>query len=182
VENYRPIANLCSSSKFFFFFLLKRIQAIELQNDVDITGKQQYGFKKNHSTLSLGIQIQSLIARALEDDNFVLMASLDLSAAFDIVDVNLLIKRLEIIGLPSDLVSLIKVWLSDRCCYVGIYNKNSYFYDSLTGTVQGSILGPILYAIYVSPLFDTVYIRKPDTIRLSNSFLCRSRPFDCRTI
>jgi hypothetical protein len=154
VKNYRPIANLCSSSKVFEKLILKRIQAIELQNGVDITGKQQHGFKKNHSTLSLGIQIQSLIARALDEDSFVLMASLDLSAAFDIVDVNLLIKRLTIIGLPPDIISLIRVWLSDRCCYVNINNNNSYFYDSLTGTVQGSILGPILYAIYISPLFD----------------------------
>jgi hypothetical protein len=82
------------------------------------------------------------------------MASLDLSAAFNIVDVNLLIKRLKIWGLPTNVVSLIKVWLSGRCCYVSINNKNSHFCDSLTGTVQSSILGPILYAIYVSPLFD----------------------------
>ena len=46
IENYRPIANLCSTSKIFERLILKRIQSIELLNDVDITGKQQHGFKK----------------------------------------------------------------------------------------------------------------------------------------
>ena len=53
------------------------------------------------------------------------MASLDLSAAFDLVDVKLLIKRLNIIGLPEDLVDLIKVWLENRSFYVSINGANS---------------------------------------------------------
>ena len=82
------------------------------------------------------------------------MASLDLSAAFDIVNINLLLKRLTIIGLPNDVINLISIWLKDRLCYVNLKNSNSFIFASLFGTVQGSILGPILYAIFVSPLFD----------------------------
>ena len=82
------------------------------------------------------------------------MASLDLSAAFDMVNIDLLIIRLRTIGIPSDLVDLIKVWLSDRSFYVSIDGNNSILFELVCGTVQGSILGPILYAIYVSPLFD----------------------------
>ena len=51
----------------------------------------------------------------LDDDNFVAMASLDLSCAFDVVNVPLLIKRLTIIGLPEDVVGLVEVWLTERC-------------------------------------------------------------------
>ena len=46
IENYRPIANLCSTSKFFEKLILKRLQAIETLNNKDLTGKQQHGFKK----------------------------------------------------------------------------------------------------------------------------------------
>ena len=72
LENYRPIANLCSTSKIFERLILRRIQSIELHNNVDITGKQQHGFKKCKSTATLALQIQSLIATALDDDNYVL--------------------------------------------------------------------------------------------------------------
>ena len=80
IENYRPISNLCSTSKIFEELILKRILEIQETNNVDITGKNQHGFKKNRSTLTLGIQLQSLIARALDESNYALMASLDLSA------------------------------------------------------------------------------------------------------
>ena len=154
IENYRPIANLCSTSKLFERLILKQIQKIELHSNVDLSGKQQHGFKKCKSTSTLGLQIQSLIARALDDSNYVLMASVDLSAAFDVVNIDLLIERLRIIGLPSDVVDLIECWLKNRSFYVEVNGLNSMFYDINSGTIQGSILGPILYAIYVSPLFD----------------------------
>ena len=154
IENYRPIANLCSTSKVFEKLILKRLANIELINNIDLTGKQQHGFKRNKSTSTLTIQLQSLIARALDEDNHALMASIDLSAAFDVVNIDLLMVRLRKIGLPGDVVALIDVWLRDRYFYVEVAGLNSCFYEINSGTIQGSILGPILYAIYVSPLFD----------------------------
>ena len=59
-----------------------------------------------------------------------------------------------IIGLPGDVVELIRIWLKDRMFYVSIDGVNSFLYNLLLGTVQGSILGPVLYAIYISPVFD----------------------------
>jgi hypothetical protein len=89
LANYRPIANLCSISKVFEKLILKRILEIQDESGVDITGKQQHGFKKGRSTLILGLKIQSLIARALDEDNYAIMASLVLSAAFDVVNISL---------------------------------------------------------------------------------------------
>ena len=106
--------------------------------------------------MTLSLEIQSLIARALDDNNYVLVASLDLSAAFDVVNVDLLLKRLKIMGLPDDIVRLIKIWLTNRSFYVSVNGENSVLLDIISGTVQGSILGPILYAIYISPVFDKV--------------------------
>ena len=70
--------------------------------------------------------LQSLIARALDDDHLVLLASLDLSAAFDIVNVGLLIKRLRVIGLPDDIVNLVRIWLKERLFYVSVNGVESY--------------------------------------------------------
>ena len=106
------------------------------------------------STNTAGLALQSIIAKALDDDNFVLMASLDLSAAFDVVNVELLLKRLKIVGLPEDIIELIKVWLSTRYYYVNINGNNSNIHILKTGIIPGSILGPILYAIYIAPMYD----------------------------
>ena len=132
----------------------KEIWRIQETNGIDLTGKNQHGFKKGHSTSTLSAEIQSQIARALDDDEYVLLASLDLSSAFDLVNTDLLLKRLDVIGLPSDVLDLISVWLKNRSFFVSIDGQNSILHDLLLGTVQGSILGPILYAIFVSPLFD----------------------------
>ena len=156
MENYRPIANLCSTSKIFEKLILKRINEIQEVNNEDITRNGQHGFKKNRSTLTLSLELQSIIARALDKDEFVLVASLDLSSAFDMVNIPLLLKRMRIIGLPHDVIDLVRVWLMNRSYYVSVSGGNSCFFDLLLGTVQGSVLGPVLYAIFVSPLFDIV--------------------------
>ena len=61
---------------------------------------------------------------------------------------------MKIMGLPDDLLDLINVWLRDRSYYVCVNGQNSTLYDLLLGTVQGSVLGTVLYAIFISPLFD----------------------------
>jgi hypothetical protein len=119
-------------------------------------GKQGHGLKKGRSTLTLGLKIQSLIARVLDEDNYAIMASLDLSAVFDVVNISLLIKRLKILGLPADVIDLIKVWLRNRSLYVSIDYHISVLFDIICGTVQGSFLGPKLYGIYVSPFLDLI--------------------------
>jgi hypothetical protein len=138
--------------------ILKRTGEIQEQNNVEIAGTNQHGFKKDMSTSTLSLTLQSLFARALNENKFVLMSSLDLSTAFDVVNIELLIKRLVIAGFPMDVVDLIRMWLKKSFYYVSIEGKNSTLYNLLLGTVQGSILGPILYAIYVAPLFDIEYL------------------------
>jgi hypothetical protein len=81
------------------------------------------------------------------------MASLGLSTAFDIVNINILIKCPKTIGIPDGVVDLIGIWLTDQSFYESINGQNSILFDLICSTIQGSILGPIIYAIYVSPLF-----------------------------
>ena len=77
IDNYRPVANLCSTSKIFERMILNRISEIESLNNVDITGNQQHGFKKGRGTASTGLLLQSLISRSLDDDCYVALASID---------------------------------------------------------------------------------------------------------
>ena len=154
IENYRPISNLCTISKIFKKLILLRLQQLESLHKIDLTGKPQHGFKQKRSTTTAPLTLQSLLAKALDGDNYALMASLDLSSAFDVVNIDLLIKRLIIIGIPDDIVSLISVWLKNRSFYVMVGDDSSDVHLLDAGIVQGSILGPILYAIFVSPMFD----------------------------
>jgi hypothetical protein len=108
IENYNPIANLCSSSKIYEKLLLKRILDIKAEHNCDLKGINQHGFKKGKSMATISLSIQSLIARALDDNKFVLLSSLDLSSAFDVVNIDLLLKRLNIVELPNDLVAIMR--------------------------------------------------------------------------
>jgi hypothetical protein len=108
VKLYQPIAHLCSTSKIFEKLILRRILQIQDDNNCDITGRNQIGFKHKRSMSTLALHLQSIIGRALDEDQFVLVASLHLSAAFDIVNTNLLINRLKIVGLPDDVLVLLR--------------------------------------------------------------------------
>ena len=71
------------------------------------------------STVTAGLVLQSLISCALDDNCFVALAGIDLSAAFDVVDIELLIRRLEIMGLPMDVVKLTR---ANIACYSYLLN------------------------------------------------------------
>ena len=152
--NYRPISNLCAASKVFEKLILKHLMQIEEENNINLTGKQQHGFKKNRSTITAGLTLQSIISKHLDDDLYAIMASLDLSAAFDLVNLDLLMKRLKIMGLPEDVRELLEVWLRGRHFYVEANGMTSAITETNIGTIQGSILGPILYALFIRPLYD----------------------------
>jgi hypothetical protein len=96
--------------------------------------------------------------RTLDEDQYGIVASLNLSSSFDVININLLITRLKIIGLPEDIVTMTKDWLQNRSFYISVDGANLVQYDLLLGTVQGSTLGPVLYSIYILPLFDPEFL------------------------
>ena len=73
------------------------------------------------------------------------MASLDLSSAFDLVNIELLKKRMRIVGLPGDVINLISVWLKQRPYYVSIDGEISVLFDLLLSPVLNSILISTFY-------------------------------------
>ena len=71
--------------------ILQRIQDIEDLKNIDLTNSNQHGFKRGKSTTTAGLAIQSALARALDLGQFALLANLDLSSAFDVVNKNLIV-------------------------------------------------------------------------------------------
>ncbi len=128
-RNYRPISNLCAASKIFEKCILKRIET--LAESGDLFTDKQHGFRKGRSTVTAARKLQTEIARAMDNDMYVAVASLDLSAAFDVVNIDLLIERLQIIGLPKDVILLLKAWLKDRKAYVEVEDACSEIFDNL---------------------------------------------------
>jgi len=149
VSNYRPITSLCTLAKVFEKCILTRILGLG-----DFTGNNQHGFKKGHSTITAILQLQHDIAVSIDRGLYHGVISLDLSAAFDMVNPGLLLERMKIAGLPNDVIEIIGDWLKDREAYVEFGGESSMTFKVPEGTVQGSVLGPILFAIFVSPVFD----------------------------
>jgi hypothetical protein len=147
-KNYRPISNLCVSTKILEKCILKRIETLAEQGDL-FTDKQ-HGFRKGRSTVSAACVLQREIARAMDDNNYVAVASLDLSSAFDVVNIDLLLTRLSVMGLPKDILELLTEWLIGRVAYVEVEGSCSEFFDVASGTVQGSVLGPVLFNLFVA--------------------------------
>ena len=124
--------------KIFEKLILRRIHELEILNGVFVEGKQQHGFMKNKSMVTAGLILQSLITRALDDNCYVALAGIDLCAAFDIVDIELLFKPLTILGLPSDMIKLVRHWLNERYFYICVGSSASMVKVTWYGIVQGS--------------------------------------------
>lgn len=154
VENYRPISNVCSLAKIFERCILNEINTTANIDSIDISGVNQHGFKKGHSTSTLALDLQTHIAKALEKGKMVGVVSLDLTAAFDCISKPKLKTRLAKLGLDAKIVDIIDEWLVGRSSYVECNGCSSFPYKELYGTPQGSVLGPVLFTLYIRPLFD----------------------------
>ncbi len=81
--------------------------------------KRQHGFRKQRSTITAGKELQSII-HAMDSGDYAAVASLNLSAAFDVINVNELLRRLEHMGIPQDIADLLSTWLQNMTAYVEI--------------------------------------------------------------
>ena len=151
IANYRPISNLCASSKIFERIILKRLLEVETELGTDLSGTTQHGFKKRRSTVTAAMELQNIIAGGLDEDCYVAVASMDLTAAFDVLDVSLLLTRMQNLGIPGDVLKLVGAWLGGRIGYVEVGTSCSEYFDIEFGSGQGSILGPVLFNFYIAP-------------------------------
>ncbi len=151
-NNYRPISILPAFSK-----ILEKTLAYKLINYLEsenLIYKHQYGFRPNHSTIHPIIHLLNSIA--IENDkpskNLTLSVFIDLSKAFDTINHDILLKKLDNLGFRGVANSWFRSYLSNRKQYMEFGSVKSSF-ESLTCAVpQGSILGPILFLVYVNDI------------------------------
>jgi len=144
VSNYRPVSNLCSLSKIYERCILKRL------NDcaTHLLGSSQHGFRSSHSTTTCLVEIKDSLLNSLDNDQVCVMYSLDLSAAFDMLRKDTFVHNM--LGeIPNSLLNVISDFLSNRSFYVNVKDANSSLYSLDRGCPQGSVLGPVLFNLYV---------------------------------
>ena len=142
--------------------------------------RYQSAYKKFHSCETALLKVKDDILKAVDDKQCVLLILLDLSAAFDTIDHKTLIKILgEKIGLCGTALQWFQSYLSDRIQSVLVDGIESDVLNILFGVPQGSVLGPILFIIYTSPLGDIFrkhgvsYHLYADDTQICISFTCK---------
>ena len=150
VSNYRPISLLSCFSKIYEKAMHYRLTTF--LNRYNIISSSQYGFRAGHSCEHALIDAQSRIATALGRKQIALLLLIDFSKAFDMVDHGILLNKLEHYGVRQHHLSWFKTYLTNRQQYVQLNNQNSEQLTLKYSVPQGSILGPLLFIIYINDL------------------------------
>ena len=154
VSNYRPISLLSSVSKVFERVIFNKIYNFCDLNAI-LTTKNS-GFKKRDSTINQLIHLTHMIHKGLDDDQKVAMIFLDITKAFDKIWHYGLLHKLKRIGINGSLLKLIESYLKNRSQRVVLNSSFSEFLTIISGVPQGSILGPLLFLIYLNDIVDNI--------------------------
>ena len=149
-SNYRPISLLSNIDKIFEKILYERLQSFLTKNK--ILYPQQFGFRKSYSTSHAVLSITQKIYDALESGKYAYAVFVDLQKAFDTVDHSILLSKLNHYGVRGLPLSLFKSYLTGRSQFVSVSGVNSTSSRIKHGVPQGSVLGPLLFLIYINDL------------------------------
>ena len=150
LTNYRPISLLSSFSKILERTVHNRVS--NFLHNKNLLNKSQYGFRKNHSTEQAILEIQNNIIENFKNNKITAGIFLDLSKAFDCINHTLLLNKLENHGIRGNCLNWFRSYLSNRLQYVTLNKINSKPIPVNTGIPQGTILGPLLFIIYMNDL------------------------------
>ena len=149
-ENYRPISLLDCFGKILEKLMYK--QMISFIKKHAILFIYQYGFREGYSTTLALIDIMDTIKSRLDNNEFGIGIFIDIKKAFDTVNHNLLFSKLEHYGFRGHSLQLLKSYVSDRRQYTKINNSTSRVNSLNYGVPQGSVLGPLLFLLYVNDI------------------------------
>lgn len=155
LKNYRPISNLSFIGK-----IMERIVSAQLNHHLlvnDLYSTFQSAYRCHHSTETAMLRITNDINLALDNHDDVILVLLDLSSAFDTIDHTILIDRLQSkYGITATVLDWIKSYLTLRTHSTVINDTTSDAKMLAYGVPQGSVLGPLLFSLYVAPIEDVI--------------------------
>ena len=154
IDNYRPISNLPTISKIFEMLTLSRMRPFVEKHC--LLSNSQFGFRKGRNITHAAIKLTTAIVDAYHLRYYSACFFLDLRKAFDTIDHDLLLVKLDHMGFRGHFNDYMASYLTQRKQFVQFGNFKSRKSTIMKGVPQGSILGPILFCLYIDDIARAV--------------------------